>query len=137
MYTIRLLREDIRQSLLVSSLTIANGFYQPLALSVLVNYSGDAAHAMVPFYGQGMNCGMEDCLVLDDFLQKHGNNLSEALKDFSNHRTVDAQAMCDLGKSFILFFRSWAVVPKVSITSIFTHMGTLLLHPSSPPGINL
>ena len=26
---------------------------------------GDAAHAMVPFYGQGMNCGMEDCLVLN------------------------------------------------------------------------
>ena len=29
---------------------------------------GDAAHAIVPFHGQGMNCGFEDCLVLDDLL---------------------------------------------------------------------
>lgn len=32
---------------------------------------GDSAHAMVPFYGQGMNCGFEDCLVLDELLDKH------------------------------------------------------------------
>ena len=34
---------------------------------------GDAAHAMVPFYGQGMNCGMEDCLVLNSKVgEQHG-----------------------------------------------------------------
>lgn len=32
---------------------------------------GDSAHAMVPFYGQGMNCGFEDCLVLDEMLDKY------------------------------------------------------------------
>ncbi|OPL07315.1 kynurenine 3-monooxygenase-like, partial [Mytilus galloprovincialis] len=36
---------------------------------------GDAAHAMVPFYGQGMNCGFEDCIVLNDMLDKHSDNL--------------------------------------------------------------
>ena len=54
---------------------------------------------MVPFYGQGMNCGMEDIVVLNDCLSKHNDDIAEALKAFSQHRTVDAQAMCDLGKN--------------------------------------
>ena len=56
---------------------------------------GDAAHAMVPFYGQGMNCGMEDCLVLEDSLDKAGD-LGAALEHYSGHRNPDAEAMCDL-----------------------------------------
>ena len=75
---------------------------------------------MVPFYGQGMNCGMEDCLVLDDFLDKHDNNLAEALRAFSAHRSVDAKAMCDLGKKisrpfFVLFFISPSFLSFFSI----------------------
>ena len=57
---------------------------------------GDAAHAMVPFYGQGMNCGMEDCLVLEDALEKSKMNLSLALAQYSETRNPDAEAMCDL-----------------------------------------
>lgn len=56
---------------------------------------GDAAHAMVPFYGQGMNCGMEDCLVLNDSLDKH-QDLRTALEEYSAYRNPDAEAMCDL-----------------------------------------
>jgi len=56
---------------------------------------GDAAHAMVPFYGQGMNCGMEDCLVLNDSMNRHAD-LGEALEEYSKHRNPDAEAMCDL-----------------------------------------
>lgn len=57
---------------------------------------GDAAHAMVPFYGQGMNCGFEDCIVLDDLLDKHKDDLGAALSEFTTNRSVDAKAMCDL-----------------------------------------
>ena len=32
---------------------------------------GDAAHAIVPFFGQGMNCGFEDCPVLNELIDKH------------------------------------------------------------------
>ena len=35
---------------------------------------GDAAHAIVPFYGQGMNCGFEDCVVLNELMDLHGEN---------------------------------------------------------------
>merc|ERR1712142_255360 len=57
---------------------------------------GDAAHAMVPFYGQGMNCGMEDCLVLEDALENNNMDLSLALQQYSETRNPDAEAMCDL-----------------------------------------
>ena len=56
---------------------------------------GDAAHAMVPFYGQGMNCGMEDCLVMDDCLNQNPE-LGVALDEYSKFRNPDAEAMCDL-----------------------------------------
>jgi kynurenine 3-monooxygenase len=35
---------------------------------------GDSAHAVVPFYGQGMNCAFEDVRVLDDLIEKHGTD---------------------------------------------------------------
>lgn len=56
---------------------------------------GDAAHAMVPFYGQGMNCGMEDCMVLEDALDSN-MDMGSVLKQFSSHRNPDAEAMVDL-----------------------------------------
>ncbi|XP_046997114.1 kynurenine 3-monooxygenase-like [Schistocerca americana] len=55
---------------------------------------GDAAHAMVPFYGQGMNAGFEDCLLLDELLASKGQ--AEALFEFSRLRSPDAHAIVDL-----------------------------------------
>ncbi|KAL5288597.1 KMO family protein [Megaselia abdita] len=57
---------------------------------------GDAAHAMVPYYGQGMNCGFEDCTLLDKILSQSGITINDALKQFSESRWEDANAMCDL-----------------------------------------
>ena len=57
---------------------------------------GDAAHAMVPFYGQGMNCGFEDCLVLHTILDKHNGDFAAALEEYSATRNPDAEAIIDL-----------------------------------------
>nr|AAL40890.1 kynurenine 3-monooxygenase [Anopheles stephensi] len=57
---------------------------------------GDAAHAMVPFYGQGMNAGFEDCSVLTDLFNQYGTDLTRILPEFSEKRWEDAHAICDL-----------------------------------------
>ncbi|KAJ3665009.1 hypothetical protein Zmor_000530 [Zophobas morio] len=57
---------------------------------------GDAAHAMVPFYGQGMNAGFEDCFILDDILYANKNDIGSSVEEFSKKRTEDAFAICDL-----------------------------------------
>ncbi|XP_047494501.1 kynurenine 3-monooxygenase-like [Penaeus chinensis] len=57
---------------------------------------GDAAHAMVPFYGQGMNCGMEDCVVLDEMMDRYEDDLTRVLPAYSEHRNPDAEAIVDL-----------------------------------------
>ncbi|XP_069194020.1 kynurenine 3-monooxygenase [Procambarus clarkii] len=57
---------------------------------------GDAAHAMVPFYGQGMNCGMEDCMVLDELMNQFEDDLVKVLPEYSKHRNPDAEAIVDL-----------------------------------------
>uniref|UniRef100_A0A8C2VGU4 Kynurenine 3-monooxygenase n=1 Tax=Chinchilla lanigera TaxID=34839 RepID=A0A8C2VGU4_CHILA len=57
---------------------------------------GDAAHAIVPFFGQGMNAGFEDCLVFDELMDKFNNNLSMCLPEFSRVRIPDAHAISDL-----------------------------------------
>ena len=41
---------------------------------------GDAAHAIVPFFGQGMNCGFEDCRVLDELIGQNGDDWEAILK---------------------------------------------------------
>lgn len=56
---------------------------------------GDAAHAMVPYYGQGMNAGMEDLTLLSSILNQE-LPLDVALEQFTESRWQDAHAICDL-----------------------------------------
>jgi kynurenine 3-monooxygenase len=63
---------------------------------------GDAAHAIVPFYGQGMNCCFEDCFVFDELLQSHEGNWSELLRKYENSRKPNADAIAELAlRNFI------------------------------------
>lgn len=57
---------------------------------------GDAAHAIVPFYGQGMNCAFEDVVVLDQIMDEAGDNWSEIFEKFQQKRKPDADAIADL-----------------------------------------
>jgi kynurenine 3-monooxygenase len=57
---------------------------------------GDAAHAIVPFFGQGMNAGFEDCSVLNYLLEKHEEDWAATLQEFQSLRKPDADAIADL-----------------------------------------
>src|SRR5438132_8685215 len=57
---------------------------------------GDAAHAVVPFYGQGMNAAFEDCVVLDECLEKFPHDRHRAFAEYFEHRKVNADALADL-----------------------------------------
>lgn len=54
---------------------------------------GDAAHAIVPFHGQGMNCGFEDTVVLADLLAKSGSDTGDAFAEFQRIRQPNANAI--------------------------------------------
>lgn len=57
---------------------------------------GDAAHAIVPFYGQGMNASFEDVLVLDQCIDLHGPDWTAVFDAFQDTRKKDADAIADL-----------------------------------------
>lgn len=56
---------------------------------------GDAAHAIVPFYGQGMNCGFEDCTVLNNMLEQ-GGDLETIFENFETQRKPNGDAVAEL-----------------------------------------
>jgi kynurenine 3-monooxygenase len=57
---------------------------------------GDAAHAVVPFYGQGMNAAFEDCVVLDECVEKFANDREHAFAEYFSRRKENADALADL-----------------------------------------
>jgi len=63
---------------------------------------GDASHAIVPFYGQGMNSGFEDCSVLDEMADEYNEDWPMIIRKFSEIRVKDANAIADLAlRNFI------------------------------------
>lgn len=57
---------------------------------------GDAAHATVPFFGQGMNAGFEDCSVMYSLMKKHNENWDKVFKEYEVLRKPNGDAVQDL-----------------------------------------
>ena len=87
------LLEDFRQNPTGSLVTIrcAPWYYRDKVCLV-----GDAAHAVVPFYGQGMNAAFEDCVVLDECLDQFPDNRERAFAEYFSRRKENADALADL-----------------------------------------
>lgn len=77
----------------LSSLAIIRCYPWAHGVTALI---GDAAHATVPFYGQGMNAGFEDCTVLHELMIKHNENWPAIFKEYSITRKPDGDALQDL-----------------------------------------
>jgi kynurenine 3-monooxygenase len=57
---------------------------------------GDAAHAIVPFYGQGANASFEDCESLVDALERHPTDVAAAIDEYQHDRKPNADAIADM-----------------------------------------
>jgi kynurenine 3-monooxygenase len=73
---------------------------------------GDAAHAIVPFFGQGMNCGFEDCRVLNELIDKHNEDWSLILDEYQTLRKPDGDAIAELALNNFIEMRDKVADPK-------------------------
>ena len=74
---------------------------------------GDAAHAIVPFFGQGMNCGFEDCRILDEIIEKNGDDdWTSIFQQYQTLRKPDADAIADLAVNNFIEMRERTADPK-------------------------
>jgi kynurenine 3-monooxygenase len=73
---------------------------------------GDAAHAIVPFFGQGMNCGFEDCRVLNSLIDTHNDDWNLILQQYQTLRKPDGDAIAELALNNFVEMRDKVGDPK-------------------------
>jgi kynurenine 3-monooxygenase len=73
---------------------------------------GDAAHAIVPFFGQGLNCGFEDCTCFLEILDRRGADWELVFKEFEDARKVDTDAIADMAIENFVEMRDRVADPR-------------------------
>ncbi|MDZ7360793.1 MAG: FAD-dependent monooxygenase [candidate division KSB1 bacterium] len=73
---------------------------------------GDAAHAIVPFFGQGVNCAFESCTYFIECLDKHGADWLRVFQEFERMRKVDTDAIAELALENFIEMRDRVADPK-------------------------
>ncbi len=73
---------------------------------------GDAAHAIVPFFGQGMNCAFEDCTYLLELMDRHGSDWAGLFAAFEKARKADTDAIADLAIENFVEMRDRVADPR-------------------------
>ena len=76
---------------------------------------GDAAHAIVPFHGQGMNCGFEDCFDLNRLLDEHNDNWSDVFAAYETARKANAEAIALMAQENYVEMRATVRDPKFQL----------------------
>lgn len=76
---------------------------------------GDAAHAIVPFHGQGMNCAFEDCRELDRLIGIHGNDWQAVFAEFQAIRLPSANAIADMALENYVEMRDTVRDPRFAL----------------------
>ena len=73
---------------------------------------GDSAHAIVPFYGQGMNAGFEDIYVLNEIIKEQGDNWEGIFEQYQKQRKPNADAIAELSYRNFIEMSSKTADPK-------------------------
>lgn len=85
---------------------------EPWVMNDRIALIGDAAHAIVPFYGQGMNCGFEDCRILMECLDHANNDWALALQTYQTLRKPAGDAILDLALDNFIEMRDKVADPR-------------------------
>ncbi|MGQ0628311.1 MAG: FAD-dependent oxidoreductase [Phycisphaerales bacterium] len=101
--------EDFQRNPVGSLVTVRCFPWQHAGRVVLV---GDSAHAIVPFYGQGMNCGFEDCAVLAASLRAHRGDRRAALDAYQQSRKPNADAIAEMALANFVEMRDTSALPE-------------------------
>lgn len=94
--------EQFLRNLVVNLVTIRTSPWSHGDRAVLL---GDSAHAVVPFYAQGMNAAFEDCAVLDECLDRHPDDRAAAFREFETLRKRHTDALAEMSKRNFLELR--------------------------------
>lgn len=73
---------------------------------------GDAAHAIVPFFGQGINCGFEDCTILLELLDRYGADWERVFSEFEMARKENTDAIADMAVENFVEMRDRVADPR-------------------------
>src|SRR5581483_8894834 len=73
---------------------------------------GDAAHAIVPFFGQGINCGFEDCTVFLELLDRLGADWERVFHEFEAARKENTDAIADMAVDNFVEMRDRVADPR-------------------------
>lgn len=113
------LLDDFRENPTGSLVTVrcAPWYYSNKAVLV-----GDAAHAVVPFYGQGTNAAFEDCVVLDECLAEFPDNREHAFAEYFSRRKVNADALADLAVENFIEMRDKTASPAFRAKKKLDHL---------------
>jgi kynurenine 3-monooxygenase len=76
---------------------------------------GDAAHAIVPFFGQGMNAAFEDCTYLNQCIEKYGDDWVKVFDDFQQHRKPNSDAIAHLAQENFVEMRDLVAHPRFQV----------------------
>ena len=76
---------------------------------------GDASHAIVPFHGQGMNAGFEDCELFIGLLDQFRDDWSSAMQEFNRSRPTDAEAIADMALENYITMRDSVLDPRFGL----------------------
>lgn len=76
---------------------------------------GDAAHAIVPFHGQGMNCAFEDCAILNQLLAHHSNDWESIFASFTTQRRPHTEAIAAMALENYIEMRDTVRDPKFQL----------------------
>jgi len=83
---------------------------------------GDAGHAIVPFFGQGMNAAFEDCNVFNQLLDEMGNNWTEVFEKFQSIRKPNTDAIADMALENFIEMRDRVADPEFLFNKKVQHL---------------